>query len=235
MVRATVNIKQSGFSYLALLMIMSITSIGMAAVGAIWSFEAQRQKEKELHFRGNAYAAAIKSYYASQPNAKLYPKSIDDLIEDQRGVKIKRHLRQPYPDPMSRDGEWEFLKQGDFIVGVRSQSQQKIINKQLFSAIGSRDEVSKYDDIVFSHAAAQRNVDSNNASADTNKTTHNAVNTQTEPEEQAPVKTPPAPTDNTSSSDNGYQLPARVQKILDEYNAWLENELKRMHDAIKSK
>ncbi len=211
--------EQFGFSYLALLMIMSVTSIGMAAVGAIWSFEAQRQKEKELLFVGNAYAAAIKSYYISQPHAKLYPKAIEDLIEDKRGVKIKRHLRKTYSDPMTRDGEWELLKQGDFIIGVRSQSPKKIINKALFSTKSSKDEVVKYADIIFAHAASQTSVNNTNKNtADFNRTEHTSVNTQTEPE---------------STSD--FQLHPRAQKILDEYNAWIENELDRMRKAIKQK
>lgn len=223
---------QYGFSYLALLMIMSVTSIGMAAVGSIWSFEAQRQKEKELHFVGNAYAAAIKSYYLSQPNAKLYPKSFEALIEDNRGIKIKRHLRKIYPDPMTHDGEWELIKQGDLILGVRSQSQQKIINKALFSAKTSKDEVSKYADIVFAHAASQSSVNTDNA-ADSNRTLHTSVNTQTEPE--SVPESPPREQPNSPEASNNFQLPPRVQKILDEYNAWLENELNRMRDAVKQK
>ena len=226
---STMRTKQSGFSYLALLMIMSITSIGMAAVGAIWSVEAQRQKEKELHFVGNAYANAIHSYYQSEPDAKRYPKSVQELIEDRRGIKVKRHLRKAYPDPMTRSGEWTFVKQGDSIIGVRSQSPQKIMNKQLF-ALG--DESQSYADILFAHAEMQQ-TDNTQASANSNNANNDPVIKQTTSQqaEQTPDK-PTAPYNKNNTSNSGQ---SRLQEIRDKYNAWIEKELNRMRDAIKSK
>jgi len=91
--------------------------------------EVQRENEKELMFRGEAIAKALKTYSAKTGK---YPKDLEELL------KVRpRILRQNYKDPMTREGDWEFVtqvqpgasgnKEGLPIVGVRSKSMKDSI------------------------------------------------------------------------------------------------------------
>lgn len=126
--------QQAGFTYIGLLIVIAIAGIGMAGVGHVWHFDAQREREKELLFIGQAYRNAIGSYYENSPStAKQYPKSLQDLILDKRFPTVKRHIRQLYADPFARDKEWQLVLQQGQIVGVYSSSQLVPIKKIGFS------------------------------------------------------------------------------------------------------
>ncbi len=86
--------------------------------------EVQRDNEKELIFRGQAIANALKIYATKTGK---FPRDLEEVM------KVRpRILRQNYKDPMTRGGEWEFVTQvqpgasgnteGLPIVGVRSRS-----------------------------------------------------------------------------------------------------------------
>src|ERR1035438_6571591 len=86
--------------------------------------EVQRENENELIFRGEAISSALKTYSAKTGK---FPTSLEDVM------KLRpRILRQNYKDPMTRDGDWDFVtqvqpgasgnKEGLPIVGVRSKS-----------------------------------------------------------------------------------------------------------------
>ena len=69
---------------------------------AIWETEIQRDFEEELIFRGRQYVRAIEWY--RKKNANLSPKNLKVLYE-------KKFLRKLYMDPMSENGEWNFVMQ----------------------------------------------------------------------------------------------------------------------------
>jgi hypothetical protein len=48
-----------GFTYIGFLIFVAVAGAGLAAYAEIASHAAQREKEAELLFRGNAYQAAI--------------------------------------------------------------------------------------------------------------------------------------------------------------------------------
>ncbi len=86
--------------------------------------EVQRENESELIFRGEALAAALQTY---STKTGRYPTDLEELM------KVRpRILRQKYKDPMTADGEWDYItqvqpgasgnKEGLPIVGVRSKS-----------------------------------------------------------------------------------------------------------------
>jgi len=115
---------QRGFTMalaLALAVVMGLMLMKTApAVGA----EVQRENESELIFRGEALAAALSIYSAKTGR---YPTDLEDVM------KIRpRILRQKYKDPLTPDGEWDYITQvqpgasgnkvGLPIVGVRSKS-----------------------------------------------------------------------------------------------------------------
>jgi type II secretory pathway pseudopilin PulG len=115
-----------GFTYLMLLWWVAVSSVMLAALGRSWSLEARRQREMELVFRGEQIKASILSYQEATPTMpKTLPTRVEDLIEDQRGPTVKRHLRRWWPDPITGSADWGMVREGPFIRGVYSTSTQR--------------------------------------------------------------------------------------------------------------
>ena len=55
---------------------------------------------------GNAYQAAIASYYKKD---QRYPASLEALLEDKRYPMPVRHLRKLYADPMTGEPDWMLI------------------------------------------------------------------------------------------------------------------------------
>ncbi|HJW08726.1 MAG TPA: type II secretion system protein [Holophagaceae bacterium] len=121
---------ERGFT-MALMLAMAVV-MGIMLLKAEPKLEAvvQRENEAELIFRGEAIANALKIYKAKSGR---YPQKLDDLMKTRPLI-----LRQPYKDPMTKDGEWEYVYQvqpgatGDTtglpFVGVRSKSLKDSIH-----------------------------------------------------------------------------------------------------------
>jgi type II secretory pathway pseudopilin PulG len=127
-------LRAGGFTYLGMLFLVALTSAGLAALGQAWGTAAQREKERELAWRGAEIARAIVSY-ATAGNASLgeYPRSLEDLLVDRRGLKPRHHLRRAYVDPFTLQVDWvlvpETTQPGRFSA-VHSRSDQLLL-KQL--------------------------------------------------------------------------------------------------------
>ncbi len=115
---------ERGFTFLGLLILIVIMGAGLAATGALFSHEAQRDKERELLFVGNQFRAAIESYYRRSPGVSAYPKKLEDLLEDSRFPMPVHHLRRLYVDPMTGKAQWGLVQapDGTGIIGVYSLS-----------------------------------------------------------------------------------------------------------------
>ncbi len=114
---------QGGFTYLWVLFVLAISAAGAAVLGELWVVQAQRSKELDLMFRGNAIVAALASYRAaSAANTPCAPEGWAQLLQDPRTTPPLRHLRRPYGDPFAPSGEWELIKdtQGRML-GVKSR------------------------------------------------------------------------------------------------------------------
>ena len=142
---------QAGFTYMGLLIVVAIAGIGMAGVGIVWHQDAQREREKELLFIGQAYRNAIGSYYENSPStAKQFPQTLQDLLLDTRFPSVKRHIRQLYADPIARDKDWNFVLQQGKITGVYSNSTLKPIKKAgLPKEFEALDAAEKYEEWRF--------------------------------------------------------------------------------------
>lgn len=124
---------QRGYSYLAVLFLVALTTTGLAALGQAWSTAAQREKERELEFRGQEIARAITAYARATPNPpQQFPRSLDDLLIDARGVKPRHHLRRLYADPFTGAADWELVPepgQPGAFSAVRSHSTQTLLRE----------------------------------------------------------------------------------------------------------
>ncbi len=122
--------KQTGFTYIALLIGVAIIGATLAAVAQVTQTIVQREREQELLFIGNQFLQAINRFYASN---RSYPMQLEDLVLDNHSPGIKRHLRKIYVDPMTGLAEWGMVKLGDGqIVGVYSLSEAEPLKKAGF-------------------------------------------------------------------------------------------------------
>ena len=128
--------RAEGFTYLGMLLLVTIMGFGLAAFGELYSHAAQRDKEQELLFVGAQFRDAIASYYNRSPGAKTYPKTLEDLVEDQRFPMPQHHLRRIYRDPMTESADWAVVEApgGGGIMGVHSRSEEAPIKSGNFAA-----------------------------------------------------------------------------------------------------
>src|SRR5689334_18277728 len=125
---------ERGFTYLGMLVIVALMGFGLAAFGELYSHAAQRERERELLFVGNQFRDAIASYYNKSPGAKVYPKKLEDLVEDTRFPMPLRHLRRVYRDPMTGTADWALVEApGGGFMGVHSVSEETPIKSGDFS------------------------------------------------------------------------------------------------------
>ena len=139
-----------GYSYLAVLFLVALTAAALAALGQAWSTAAQRERERELEFRGGEIARAIANYAKATANPLLqYPTSLDELLEDRRGVQVRHHLRRRYADPFTGEPDWALEPEpgqpGRFSA-VRSKSSRPLL--RAFAPDGSPVHLAR--DLLFS-------------------------------------------------------------------------------------
>ncbi len=106
-----------------LIAIMGLTS---AMASAVWSTVQRRDNERELVFAGRQFADAIERYrkHSADP-LHLYPRSLQELLHDERIGAPPHHLRRLYVDPMTGDTRWGLVQLPDgSIVGVHSLSER---------------------------------------------------------------------------------------------------------------
>jgi type II secretory pathway pseudopilin PulG len=116
--------RQRGFTYLWLIFLLAVVAAGLAAIAQPASLSVRREREAELLFRGNEIARALTDYRAATPGeAKQLPTSLDELLEDRRGPRLRRHLRRLYADPFTGAPDWVLVTTDDGrIAGVHSRS-----------------------------------------------------------------------------------------------------------------
>lgn len=147
---------ERGFGYVGIMLLVAAFGIGLAAIGELWSTQAQREREAELLLVGRAYRQAIGSYFAStQPGTPAYPQRIEDLLEDRRGPVLRRHLRSAYADPITGSHDWGLVTAPDGrIRGVFSRSQRAPLKRAQFEpAEAAFEKAASYADWRFEHVA----------------------------------------------------------------------------------
>jgi len=102
--------REEGYTLVMLLASVTIMLILMAAAVPSWRYVMKNDAEEELIFRGGEIADAIARYQARNGNA--LPPSLEVLVKG-------KFLRREYKDPMTKDGKWRFVRQGESIGPVR--------------------------------------------------------------------------------------------------------------------
>ncbi len=155
----TVN-KQSGFTYLTILLAVAVAGVLLARTGIDWSLAGQREKERELLFVGSQFRQAIASYYQRTPGAiKHYPAKLEDLLSDTRYNPPQHHLRKLYRDPINNHADWGLVMAPEGgIMGVHSLSDISPVKKSGFREYEKTFEgAEKYAQWIFFYAPSQIN------------------------------------------------------------------------------
>lgn len=136
----------AGFTYIGLLFVIALIGINLALAGTLYSFVQQRERERQLLFIGNQFKQAIALYYLRSPGTvKVYPRRLEDLLQDNRFVNLQRYLRKIYVDPMTKTPNWGLVKSPDGgIMGVHSLSTDKSL------------KIANFDSLTFNSKSNQR-------------------------------------------------------------------------------
>ena len=125
--RGIARMRQAGYAYLALLILIAIIGVTAAAAIQLGEIYQRRTAEKELLFVGGEFQRALASYAANTPLGQPdQPRTLDDLVRDPRYPNPVHHLRKLYADPMTGKPDWLLLMSpdGQTIVGIRSASKE---------------------------------------------------------------------------------------------------------------
>jgi type II secretory pathway pseudopilin PulG len=99
--------REAGYALVALVASVTVALIAMAVAVPAWRHVVKNEREQELIFRGGQIADAIARY--QRKNANALPASLDQLVKG-------RYLRKAYKDPMTKDGEWRLVRQGEALL-----------------------------------------------------------------------------------------------------------------------
>lgn len=104
---------EQGYNLVVLAVAITLLNILLAAALPLWSQAIRHEKEEELIFRGLQYAEAIRVF---RLRYQRLPSTLDELI------KVKpRCIRQLWKDPMTSDGKWALIIQGQDNAPLQAQ------------------------------------------------------------------------------------------------------------------
>jgi len=111
---------QQGYALLLVMFLLALLMLTTMTVATNVVTDGQREKEKEMVWRGNQYVRGIKRFYLKMHR---FPTGIDDLVKPKTGI---RFMRQEYKDPMNTvDGSWRLIyvgPNGQLIGSLRPQT-----------------------------------------------------------------------------------------------------------------
>ncbi len=97
--------RQAGYVLIVLLLLVTLVLISLSVAVPTVLYQAQREDEEELIFRGEQYKHAIGLYYKKYGR---YPLKIEELL----WTNDRAYLRRVYPDPIAPGGQWRFIRLG---------------------------------------------------------------------------------------------------------------------------
>lgn len=119
---------EQGYALLMVIFMATMLLILATMAAPNIKIEGQREKEKEMIWRGQQYARGIKLYYRKLGH---FPTSLDDLTKPKIGSL--RFMRQAYKDPMNaQDGSWRLIyvgPAGQLIGSLKPQPQNLLFGQ----------------------------------------------------------------------------------------------------------
>jgi type II secretory pathway pseudopilin PulG len=146
------SLAQGGFTYLLLLVLIAALSAVAAVSLQQGSALSRREREVELLHLGRQFQSALQSYQVATPaGSRARPRTLEELVRDDRAPVPRRHLRRVLIDPITGHAEWGLLRDptGE-IVGVYSLAPGSPIKQSGFDpAFEHFREAKSYADWVF--------------------------------------------------------------------------------------
>jgi type II secretory pathway pseudopilin PulG len=134
--RSSGSVRHGGLVLLGVLLLLVLTGLAALVGAEVWATAVQREREEQLLFVGDQYRRAIESYWVASPGpVKTLPKTLDDLLKDDRFPMPVRHLRRLYRDPLDAQAPWGIVKIGAGIAGVFSTSEAVPLKRSGFPDI----------------------------------------------------------------------------------------------------
>ncbi|HYA78852.1 MAG TPA: hypothetical protein VED65_00820 [Candidatus Bathyarchaeia archaeon] len=98
---------ESGYALILVVFFLALLVLALSEAAPTVLSNIQREKEKEMVWRGKQYTRGIRMYYLKN---NRFPTSLDDLTQNKTGI---RFMRQAYKDPMNQtDGSWRLIYVG---------------------------------------------------------------------------------------------------------------------------
>ena len=124
--------QETGFSYLAVMIAITLMGLTMTVAARQWKTMVQRELETDLLAKGIEIQTALAFYSASAKAGRVVPGEVYPQTLAELTRPPKPFLRKVYLDPVGR-GEWELLRAPTGgIMGVRSKSRQKPVKQGNF-------------------------------------------------------------------------------------------------------
>jgi len=131
-VLASLRRQETGFSYLMVMIAITLMGLAMTVAGRQWKTMVQRELETDLLAKGIEIQSALALYSATTKAGRVLPGEVYPQTLAELTRPPKPFLRKVYLDPVGR-GEWELLRApAGGIMGVRSKSRQKPIKQGNF-------------------------------------------------------------------------------------------------------
>jgi hypothetical protein len=143
---------QAGVVLLIMMLFIFISSMAAGSMVRIYATDKQREREDDLLYCGDQYRKAIVSYSSLFPpgGIRTLPKSLNDLLSDERFPVPVQHIRKLCLDPMTGKLDWELVLLNGRIAGVHSRSMNSPLKKSNFPIIYTRFESAQtYEDWIF--------------------------------------------------------------------------------------
>jgi type II secretory pathway pseudopilin PulG len=131
--------REGGFTYLGLIILVTVIGLVGAATLKIDSLLRRASAEQELLEAGAAFSEALRTYAEATPKGQpAQPPSLKELLKDPRFPGVRRHLRKIFVDPMTGKAEWGIVwaNPGDRrgVLAVYSLSKAKPLKQGHFDA-----------------------------------------------------------------------------------------------------
>lgn len=120
---ASLKRQESGFSYILVMIAITLMGIAMTTAARQWKTIVQRELEADLLAKGMEIQTALALYSASAKAGRVMPGDVYPQTLAELTKPPKPFLRKVYLDPVGH-GEWEVLRApAGGIMGVRSKSK----------------------------------------------------------------------------------------------------------------